>query len=269
MNALLLSPILRQSQEVWPMTFNSWIYPIVFAPFVGSFLGVIVTRTESSDHLGMVLGRSACMSCGVQLAPRDLVPVVSWLLLRGRCRSCGKRIGLFLPMIELSAVLIAVWSAVLFSSALLWVSCLLGWTLLALAATDFKYYLLPDFFTLPLIPAGLFVAWLFDRESLPAHGLGALAGYAFVIALRWVYSRLRGKEGMGLGDAKLLSAAGAWVSWAGLPTVILLGALGGLCFALYGGLRGTTLSLTNRVPFGAFLCLGVWLVWLYGPLAAE
>jgi leader peptidase (prepilin peptidase)/N-methyltransferase len=246
--------------------FNSWLYPILFAPFIGSFLGVIVARIESSDHRGMVFGRSVCMSCGVRLAPRDLVPVISWLALRGRCRFCGARVGLFLPLIELASVLIAVWSGFVFSGGLLWASCLLGWALLALAATDLKYYLLPDFLTLPLIPAGLAAGWLFEPDSLAAHGLGALAGYAFVIVLRFLYSRLRGREGMGLGDAKLLSAAGAWVSWTGLPSVILLGALGGLCYALCGSSHGGTLSLTNRVPFGAFLCLGIWLVWLYGPL---
>jgi leader peptidase (prepilin peptidase)/N-methyltransferase len=72
---------------------------------------------------------------------------------------------------------------------------------------------------------------------------------------------------MGLGDAKLLAASGAWVSWSALPSVILLGALTGLAFALAGSMRGGTLSLTNRVPFGTFLCLGTWIVWLYGPLA--
>ena len=245
---------------------GSWVLPVLFSPFAGSFVGVIVSRAASPR--GIVFGRSACASCGARLEARDLVPLLSWLALRGRCRSCGRPIGAFHPLIELAAIVIAVWSAALFSGSLLWVSCLFGWTLLALAATDLKYYLLPDFLTLPLIPAGLFAAWAFDSPALRAHAIGAVAGYAFVVVLRLVYSRIRGREGMGLGDAKLLAASGAWLAWTGLASVILLGALAGLVFALFLARRGATLSLTNRVPLGAFLCLGTWLVWLYGPLTA-
>jgi len=160
---------------------------------------------------------------------------------------------------------VAVASAMAFSGWSVWVSCLLGWTLLALAATDFKYYLLPDFLTLPLILAGLLVSWELDHSSLLAHAVGAASGLAFVISVRHVYRTLRGREGMGLGDAKLFAAAGGWVSWDGLPSVMLLAALSGLAFGLLKGARGNSLSLTDRVPFGAFLSFGIWAVWLYVP----
>ena len=244
--------------------FGSWVWPVLLAPFVGSFLGVVVIRAESPS--GIVFGRSSCVSCGVRLSALDLIPLASWFAMRGRCRSCARPIGIFYPLIELAAILIAVWPSLIFTGPILWVSCLFGWVLLALAASDFKYYLLPDFLTLPLIPAGLLVTWTFDSSALLAHIIGAFAGYAFVIALRSLYRAIRGREGMGLGDAKLLAACGAWVSWQGLPSVILLGALAGLIFVLVSGLRGVTVTLTNRVPFGTFLCLGTWLVWLYGPL---
>jgi len=243
---------------------DSWVWPVVLAPFIGSFLGVIVARAETPKAI--VFGRSACEFCGTEIAARDLVPLASWVFLRGRCRTCAQPLGAFYPLIELAALAVALWSATLFSGGLLWVSCCFGWALLALAATDLKYFLLPDFLTLPLIPAGLLATWIFNPPALLPNVIGVLAGYGFVVLLRFLYWRLRRREGMGLGDAKLLAASGAWVSWDGLPSVILLGALAGLVFALAGKMRGGTLSLTNRVPFGTFLCLGTWIVWLYGPL---
>jgi leader peptidase (prepilin peptidase) / N-methyltransferase len=132
---------------------------------------------------------------------------------------------------------------------------------------DARDYWLPDVLTLPLILAGLFVNAALDLGSLGPHFLGAAAGFLFVLALRYLYWRWRAREGIGLGDAKLLAAAGAWVSWEGLPSVVAVAALAGLAIILLQQARGTSLSLSDRVPFGAFLCLGMWIVWLYGPLA--
>jgi leader peptidase (prepilin peptidase)/N-methyltransferase len=244
-------------------TLSPWIYPVAFAPVMGSFLGVLVTRAETPRAI--VFGRSCCASCAVRLTTIDLFPIVSWLALRGRCRVCNHQIGILYPVLELAAVGVALASAMLFSGWSIWTSCLLGWVLLALAATDFKYYLLPDFLTLPLILAGLFVSWELDHSSLLSHAIGAASGLAFVIGIRHLYRRLRGREGMGLGDAKLFAAAGGWVSWDGLPSVMLLAALSGLAFGLLRGVRGNRIALTDRVPFGAFLSLGIWVVWLYGP----
>ncbi len=247
------------------MNLVPWIWPVAIAPIIGSFLGVVMTRVESPRSA--LVGRSRCDSCGHGLAARDLVPLVSWLASHGRCRYCGAAVSVFYPLIELAALGIALWSALTFSGALIWESTLFGWALLALAVIDCKYFLLPDYLTLPLIPAGLLVAWTVDSLTVLAHVIGAVAGLGFVVGLRLIYRWLRGREGMGLGDAKLLCAAGAWVSWAGLPTVVLLAALSGLSFALLKGGRGATLSLSDRLPFGAFLCFGIWIVWLYGPLA--
>ena len=242
------------------MDLNLKVWPILVAPLIGSFLGVIVTRVEAPHAI--LFGRSACTSCGGRLAARDLIPLSSWLVLHGRCRSCGETISSFYPAIELAAMGVALGPTLLFSGVLVWVSCFFGWTLLALAATDLRYFLLPDFLTFPLIAAGLFATLAFDPASLTAHCIGAAAGCGFVLLVRAVYRAIRGREGIGLGDAKLLAAAGAWVSWTGLPSVIVLGSFAGLLFAL----RGRSLSLTNPVPFGTFLCMGTWVVWLYGPL---
>jgi leader peptidase (prepilin peptidase)/N-methyltransferase len=242
----------------------SWIWPVAAAPIVGSFLGVLVTRFEAPASI--VLGRSRCDSCGAPLSPLELVPVVSWLALRGRCRRCGHRIGVFYPAIELAAVAVAVWAATVFSGGLLWVSCVLGWALLALAVIDHRHFLLPDFITLPLIPFGLVATWSAEPPTAPDHIIGAAVGFGFVVVLREVYRRLRGREGMGLGDGKLLAASGAFVSWQGLPSVILIASLTALAVALLNSLRGGNIALGDRMAFGTFLCLATWIVWLYGPL---
>ena len=244
----------------------SWIWAVLLAPFIGSFLGVVVMRHDAPAQ--MLLGRSACGACGKRLGAADMVPVLSWLLLGGKCRSCGAPIGLFYPAIELAALAVAFWSATAFSGFALWASCVLGWTLLVLAVTDLKYFRLPDFLTLPLVAAGLLVTAVLGSDSLidslAAHALGAVAGYVFVRLLRFAYRAVRGREGMGLGDAKLLAAAGAWVSWQGLPSVLVIAALSALTVVLLW--RGPKIDPAQRVPFGVFLSLGLWITWLYGPL---
>jgi leader peptidase (prepilin peptidase)/N-methyltransferase len=247
---------------------GAWISPIVLSPFIGSFLGVAVTRVEAPE--GIVFGRSACEACGAQIKPYDLIPLMSWAVLRGKCRGCGARIAMFHPAMELGALAVALWAAAVSTdAALLWATCMLGWTLLALAAADLKYFLLPDFLTLPLILGGLTAAWLLAPTGLAASVIGGAAGYLFVVILRELYRRVRHREGMGMGDAKLLAASGAWVAWQGLPSVVLLAAVTGLVYALLRFGRNGSLALTNHMPFGAFLCLGTWIVWLYGPLLAT
>ena len=248
----------------WLVLPAPWIWPVLAAPFVGSFLGVIVTRADSPRSI--LWGRSACDHCGQGLAPRDLVPIVSWLGSRGRCRHCGASVSAFYPAIELAALAIPVWSTAVASGWLMAASCLLGWTLLALAFTDIRSFLLPDFLTLPLIGAGLLVTEALDPSTTLSHILGAAIGFLAIVTIRWAYWVLRGREGIGLGDAKLMAAAGAWVSWEGLPSVLLVATLGGLAGALLRHYRKATIRATDRVAFGAFLCVGIWLVWLYGPL---
>jgi leader peptidase (prepilin peptidase) / N-methyltransferase len=240
------------------------LWAILLAPIVGSFLGVLILRAE--QPLSIAGGRSCCPECKSQLTPLELVPILSWLASRGTCRHCGKPIGVFYPLIELAAVAVALWVAVTVSGSLLWASCILGWALLVLAAIDLRYFLLPDFLTLPLVVAGLFVTWMFDPDTLLMHVAGAILGYALVIAIRFFYWQIRYREGMGLGDAKLLAAAGAWVSLEGIPSVALIGAFTGLAYALFAAWRSGSISLGDRIPFGAFLALGTWIVWLYGPL---
>jgi leader peptidase (prepilin peptidase)/N-methyltransferase len=215
----------------------------------------------------VVFARSACAACGGVLGGRDLAPVLSWLASRGRCRHCAASLSGFYPAVEVAALGVALCSAAVLSGWLVWASCALGWALLALAWIDWRHFLLPDLLTLPLIPAGLAVAGAADPARLPDHLIGAAGGFIVFAAIGRLYRRLRGRIGLGLGDAKLLAAAGAWVSWQGLPGVVLIAALAALAVALLGTLRGHPPSATTRVPFGSYLALGIWLTWLFGPLS--
>ncbi len=241
-----------------------WPIALIAAPFVGSFLGVLARRLPAGE--GVVLGRSACPHCGHALGPRDLVPILSWALAGGRCRHCGARLGIFYPAVELMALAVAAWAAAVMDGWLVWASCALGWALLALALIDWRHLLLPDSLTLPLIPAGLAVAYALEPAALADHAIGGVAGFAALFAVAAAYRQLRGHEGLGLGDAKLLAAAGAWVSWTGLPSVMVIAGATGLALALVSVLRGRPPGWTRAVPYGTYLALATWIVWLHGPL---
>jgi leader peptidase (prepilin peptidase) / N-methyltransferase len=241
------------------------LLPVVLGPIVGSFLYALVLRYP--ELTGFAVGRSACPACGGRIAARDLVPLVSWVLLKGRCRACAARIGWQYPAVEIAAAGLALWAATEMSGWLLWASCGLGWTLLALALVDLRCSRLPDPLTLPLLLAGLAVTALAWPTELADHLLGAVFGYAGLAAIGWLYRALRGREGLGLGDAKLLAAGGAWLSWQALPSVVLIAAALALAVVLGTGLaRRMPLSAATRVPFGPYLAAAIWLVWLYGPL---
>lgn len=237
---------------------------LVAAPVVGSFLGVLIVRLPEGE--GVILGRSRCRTCAHPLGPVDLIPLVGWLVRRGLCRHCGAAIGAFYPGIELAAIGVAGWAALAVPEAMIWPTVLLGWTLLALAAIDVRAMILPDVLTLPLVGAGLAVAWRLDPETLPAHGLAAALGWTVFRAIGALYARVRGREGLGRGDAKLMAAAGAWVSWPGLPGVVLLAAVAALGAVALTAAGGQRVGRMTAIPFGPFLALGLWLTWLYGPL---
>jgi leader peptidase (prepilin peptidase) / N-methyltransferase len=242
------------------------IIAVLLAPIIGSFLSVLAVRLP--EGRGVVMGRSHCPRCDHALGPAELVPLVSFLWLKGACRHCGARIDALYPLLEIGAVAVALWAALLMQSGGdLWASAVLGWLLLALAAADWRTYLLPDPLVLAVAVAGFAATALLMPEELPAHAIGAAAGFLVFAAVAALYRRLRGRDGLGLGDAKLLGALGAWVSWEGLPSVVLIGAVAALAAAVLMGLARRRLSASDPLPFGPFLALGGWLVWLYGPLA--
>ena len=246
------------------MLTDTQVFALVTAPFIGSFLGLLALRLP--DGRGFALGRSACDHCGRVLGPPDLVPLISWFVLRGRSRCCSLPLGLFYPAIEMAAIGVALWASLLLDGWVFWTSCVLGWTLLALAVIDWRHLILPDGLTLPLIAAGLLVTAAIDSALLPAHVAGAVAGYGVFAATSVIYRRARGRDGLGLGDAKLLAAGGAWLSWQALPGVVLIASLTALSALLVARLLGHLISRDDRVPFGPCICIAIWVVWLHGPL---
>lgn len=236
--------------------------PVLVAPLVGSFVALVADRLPRGE--GVVWGGSRCDGCGRALAPRDLVPVLSYLLARGRARCCGVRLRPVLPLAEVAAAGLALWAVLALPGPLAWVGCGLAWALLCLTLIDLATFRLPDVLTLPLVAAGMALAGLGLTGDWQDHLIGVVVGYGAFAGLAWVYRQVRGRDGLGLGDAKLLAAAGAWVGWQGLPSVVLWGALGGLALALIlaRGRPGGQVA----VPFGPSLALGFWVTWAHGPL---
>jgi leader peptidase (prepilin peptidase)/N-methyltransferase len=234
---------------------------VLAAPFVGSFLGVLVHRLPEGRPI--LWARSRCETCGTVLAVRDLVPLVGWLANGGRCRFCGAPIGWFDPTIELVATAVALAAVAADGGPRTWLDCLFGWWLLALGAIDLRCWLLPDALTLPLVVAGLAAAVWLEPESLTAAALGAALGYLGLRLVGAIYRMLRGGDGIGEGDAKLLAASGAWLGVALLPQVILLAASTALAAALCLRLAGIRLGARSALPFGPFLAFATWLLWLF------
>ncbi|MGI4745997.1 MAG: prepilin peptidase [Janthinobacterium lividum] len=241
-----------------------WLLPLLLSPIVGSFLGVLVARLPLGRPVAMA--RSECPSCSTTLAARDLVPLLSYVVLRGRCRHCRAPIGWFHPAIELAAMLVAGlvvlgWWFYTASVAWLWSGCVLGWIALALAWIDWRCLRLPDVLTLPLLLLGLLSCWMLDPDALPEHAAAALIGYGAFAGLAWFYRRLRNRDGLGPGDAKLLAASGAWVGLASLPMLVLLAALVTL-IAAWPSRRTRPEAV---IPFGPGLAFSLFAMWLYAP----
>ena len=226
---------------------------LLLAPLLGSFAALAADRL--AEGRGIVTGRSRCDGCGRALAPRDLVPILSFLALRGQARCCGAPVPRHLPLVEAAFLIVPVTAAL--AGAPLMTSCALGWTLAALAAIDLRTLRLPDALTLPLLLAGLALSAAGATGPLGLHAAGAAVGAGIVVAADAAYRALRGVPGMGMGDAKLLAAAGAWCGLAALPPVLLLACLLGLAAALSSGAGPRT-----PVPFGPALAAAFWLVWL-------
>ena len=248
---------------------------ILSAPAVGSFIGLLADRYDSEE--GVVFGRSRCDACGRELAVRDLVPLLSWVWLRvvnrGRSRCCGVALRIYHPLVELSALVLALWGAWVVEGWAAPATVALGWVLLALSLIDLRTFLLPDSGTLGLVLAGLGLSAAGMTGPLWLHAAGAAAGYAALWAVAASYRAARGVDGLGMGDAKLLAAAGAWLGPLALPSVVLWGGVTGLALAAaMGAFRGGEeegVQWGMAIPFGPALAFGFWITWLYGPLTLS
>lgn len=240
-------------------------FAVLISPFIGSFLGLAAVRMPLGERV--VLGRSRCRVCANTLTFQDLIPIVSWVASRGRCRHCRARYAVFYPAMEISALTIAAWGAIVVPTSLVFAgTCVFGWTLLVLAVIDWRNHWLPDRLTFFTLATGLLFTYCISPSKLLDHVIGATAGMVLFVLIAWIYRAARGREGLGMGDAKLLGGIGAWVSWAGIPSVVLIAAVSALSVALASRVTGTAVGMQDRVPLGAYLAGAAWLVWLYGPL---
>jgi leader peptidase (prepilin peptidase)/N-methyltransferase len=227
---------------------------------IGSFLATVLIRWPQGR--GVVAGRSACDKCGRTLQPRDLVPILSWSLARGRCRHCGNRIDRRHLAAEAGAAMIAIAAIFAHPMPLAAITAIFGWWLFLLAALDVEHEWLPDRLTWPLLAAGLAAAWGGFGPPLADRLIGAAAGFGALFAIALGYRALRGREGLGGGDPKLFAAIGAWLGWTQLPFVLLGAGLLGLAILLLKRLRGGSVAATDRLPLGALMALAAWPIWI-------
>jgi len=252
---------------------------------VGSFLNVVIHRLPKILDRGwqaqcaelrgedppvpprynLAVPRSACPACGHQITSMENIPVVSWLALRGKCSACAAPIAPRYPIVELLGGALA--AAAIFKFGPTWqglAACAFLWTLLALTGIDFDTQLLPDNLTLPLLWGGL-IANLFGLfVPLADAVIGAIAGYMALWTIFWLFKIIRGKEGMGYGDFKLLAALGAWLGWKMLPLIVLgssvVGAAIGIALVAFKG-------RDHNVPlaFGPYLAIAGAVALFFGP----
>jgi leader peptidase (prepilin peptidase)/N-methyltransferase len=243
---------------------------------IGSFLNVVVYRLpkmmeaqwraecaalageEPADTgvFNLMHPRSRCPSCAAPITALQNIPVLSWLVLGGKCANCRAPIPFRYPAVELAAGALAVLMAWRFGySAAAAGAMLFAWVLLALTFIDLDTQLLPDDLTLPLLWAGLLFNLFGTYADLRSAVLGAVGGYLLLWSVYWGFRLLAKKEGMGYGDFKLLAALGAWLGWQILPFVVLVSAGTG---AIVGGvlLWRARRGMETRIPFGPYLALG-------------
>jgi leader peptidase (prepilin peptidase) / N-methyltransferase len=227
--------------------------------------------TAARERFNLIVPRSACPKCGAPITAIQNIPILSYLVLRGRCAKCRTAIGIRYPLVEaLTGVLSAVvaWRLGFAWPAL--AGLVLTWFLVALAFIDIDHQLLPDSVTLPLLWLGLVASLWFPHAvgapvpaDLRSSLIGAVAGYLSLWSVYQLFRLATGKEGMGHGDFKLLAALGAWLGWQMLLPIVLIA-------AAVGAVAGTIVLATKRrelttpIPFGPFLAAGGWLMMLVG-----
>lgn len=243
------------------MEWMLWIMMWVLGASVGSFINVVVYRLprkwqHPEERISLWRPASHCPRCKQALRWRDLLPVISWLLLRGRCRDCFSAISLRYPLIELLSAFFTL-SLVCFISVngYFVITLLLFWVLLTLSLIDFDHLLLPDMITLPLLWIGLILKageWI--PGLLNDAVIGAVIGYSTLWLISHLYQCVSGKLALGMGDAKLVAVLGAWLGWSYLPYVLLLACGGAIC-ALFFAKICWQRDLSQPLAFGPWIAL--------------
>lgn len=257
--------------------------PTLFVTFVtvvgliiGSFLNVVIYRlpimlkrewmqqcaelrgeqVEVQSVYNLAVPRSGCAQCGHKISALENIPIISYLILRGRCANCHASISLSYPLVEAITAVLSGFAAWHFGfDGFLIAALIFVWAMLVLTFIDLNTQLLPDSITLPLLWIGLIVNLHNGFTDIRSAVIGAVAGYLVLWSIYWLFKLLTGKEGMGYGDFKLLAAIGAWLGWQLLPQVLLLSSIVG---AVIGSvlLLTTARSKNTTLPFGPYLAGG-------------
>lgn len=267
-----------------PANFNSTAFFAVFGLLIGSFLNVVIHRLpimmqrESDNYVAsetgkdpvhqtrynLIVPRSACPHCNHQISALENIPVISYLMIGGKCRGCKAPISLRYPIIEALTGFLSAYMIWHFGSGIAGMAAVVFvWLLVAMTFIDADTQLLPDDLTLSLMWLGLLVNLHGTFTSLDNAVIGAAAGYLSLWSVYWVFKLVTGKEGMGYGDFKLLAALGAWMGWSMLPMIILLssavGAVIGISMMLFG-----RLGKGKPIPFGPYLAIAGLIALLWG-----
>lgn len=264
----------------------AYAFYLIFGLLVGSFLNVVIYRLpkmlerdwqiDAAQVLGtasetdrvdtpfnLAQPRSQCPGCGTQVKAIDNIPIVSFVLLRGRCGQCQNPISLQYPAIELATGLVTLFLIHHFglsSAAVL--ACLLTYALIALSTIDYRTTLLPDSITLPFLWLGLLANINGTFTDLTSAVVGAMTGYLSLWSVYWGFKLLTGKDGMGFGDFKLLGLLGAWLGWQMLPIIIILSSLAGAIIGL--SLIALGRDKDHPIPFGPYLAIAGWTALIWG-----
>jgi leader peptidase (prepilin peptidase)/N-methyltransferase len=229
---------------------------------IGSFLNVVIARLPAGESI--VFPGSRCPSCRTPIRWHDNLPVLSYVLLRGKCRACHAAISIRYPIVE------AITGAAFLCQALLWgddlpllaARLVLTGLLVALFGTDLETQRLPNVLTLPGIVVGLlFSIWL--PPGVVSSLIGVALGGGILLLIRWLWRKVAGTEGMGLGDVKMLAMIGAFLGWQQVWLVLLFSSLTGAVFGIALMVSGSR-SLQSRLPFGTFLAVAAFLASLFG-----
>ena len=241
------------------------IYPLfacVFGMVVGSFLNVCICRMPKNESI--VSPPSHCPGCSYQIRWYDNIPLLSYLLLKGKCRGCGAHISLQYPLVELLNGIIALFLFLRFGPTLAFAALFLFCSaLVVITFIDIEHQIIPDEISLPGIAVGFVLSFFLKGHTWLNSLLGILLGGGSLLLVAYAYQRLTGKEGMGGGDIKLLAMMGAFLGWKAVPFIILASSLA-------GSLVGISLMLIQKkdsklaIPFGPYLAFGAVLYVFYG-----
>ncbi|MEE9610742.1 MAG: prepilin peptidase [Desulfatiglandales bacterium] len=238
------------------------LFSFLFGLIIGSFLNVCVHRIPLNQSI--TNPPSSCPQCGKRVRFYDNIPVISYLILLGKCRHCGQRISLRYPIVEIITGLLSMALFVRYGlSVQYFLFFLFVASLVTISFVDLQHKIIPDVISLPGILLGLGISFVFNHLSWLDSMIGIIAGGGFLYLVAIIFERLTGREGMGGGDIKLLAMIGAWMGWKALPFIILMSSLGGLLIG-GGALLVTGQGYRVKIPFGPFLALGALIYFFFG-----